>query len=75
MEHLPRVMIIPILLLNNKKKMSLCHKDQTLWPEYITIGNLIQSLNIVKRDLILCFWALFQLFMSNWKMKIIKIEI
>ena len=33
-------MIIPILLSSDKIVMSLSHRDQTLWPVYITIGNL-----------------------------------
>ena len=36
----PQATIIPILILSNKMIMSLSHRDQTLWPVYITIGNL-----------------------------------
>lgn len=32
--------MIQILLLSDKTEMSLSHEDQTLWPIYITIGNL-----------------------------------
>ncbi len=40
MKHLLGATIIPILLLSNKIIMSLSNRDQTLWPVYITIGNL-----------------------------------
>ena len=40
MEHPPEATIIPILLSSDKTVMSLSHGDQTLWPVYITIGNL-----------------------------------
>ena len=40
MEHPPKATIIPILLSSDKTVMSLSHGDQTLWPVYITIGNL-----------------------------------
>ena len=40
MEHPPQATIIPILILSDKTVMSLSHGDQTLWPVYITIGNL-----------------------------------
>ncbi len=40
MEHPPGATIIPILLLSDKTVMSFSHGDQTLWPVYITIGNL-----------------------------------
>ena len=40
MEHLSETRIISILLLSDKTVMSLSHWDQTLWPVYITIGNL-----------------------------------
>ncbi len=36
----PQATIIPILILSDKTVMSLSHEDQTLWPVYITIGNL-----------------------------------
>ena len=39
-EHPPEAIIIPILLSSDKTVMSLSHGDQTLWPVYITIGNL-----------------------------------
>ena len=39
MEHPPEATIIPILLSSDKTVMSLSHRDQTLWPVYITIGN------------------------------------
>ena len=32
--------IIPILISSDKMVISLSYKDQTLWPVYITIGNL-----------------------------------
>ena len=40
MEHPPKATIIPILLSSDKTVISLSHGDQTLWPVYITIGNL-----------------------------------
>ena len=40
MENPPKTTIIPILLSSNKTVISLSHGDQTLWPVYITIGNL-----------------------------------
>lgn len=36
----PQVTIILILILNDKTKISFSDGDQTLWPVYITIGNL-----------------------------------
>ena len=39
-EHPPQATIIPILISSDKTVMSLSHGDQTLWPVYITIGNL-----------------------------------
>ena len=39
-EHPPQATIIPILILSNKKIISLSHGDQTLWPVYIIIRNL-----------------------------------
>ena len=39
-EHFPQATIIPILISSDKTVMSLSHGDQTLWPVYITIGNL-----------------------------------
>ncbi len=40
MEHSSKATILPILLLSDKIIISLSHEDQTLWPVYITIGNL-----------------------------------
>ncbi len=40
MEHPPRARIILILLSSDKTVISPSHGDQTLWPVYITIGNL-----------------------------------
>ena len=40
MKHPLETTIIPILLSSDKTVMSLSHGDQTLWPVYITIGNL-----------------------------------
>ena len=40
MEQPPKVTIIPILLSSDKTIISLSHRDETLWPVYITIGNL-----------------------------------
>ena len=40
MEHPPKPTIISILLSSDKIVMSLSHRDQTLWPVYITIDNL-----------------------------------
>ena len=34
-----KVTIIPILLANDKTIISLSHKDQVVWPVYVTIGN------------------------------------
>ncbi len=31
--------IIPILLVSDKTKISLSHRDQVLWLVYVTIGN------------------------------------
>lgn len=39
-DHPPGATIIPILLSNDKTIMSLSHGNQTLWPIYISIGNL-----------------------------------
>ena len=39
-EHPSQATIIPILISSDKTVMSLSHGDQTLWPVYITIGNL-----------------------------------
>ncbi len=39
-EHSPQATIIPILISSDKTVMSLSHKDQILWPVYITIENL-----------------------------------
>ena len=39
-EHPPKATTIPILLSSDKTVMSLSYGDQTLWPVYITIGNL-----------------------------------
>ena len=39
-EHPPQATIIPILISSDKTVMSLSHVNQTLWPVYITIGNL-----------------------------------
>ena len=35
-----QAIIIPILILNNKTVMSFSYRNKTLWPVYITIGNL-----------------------------------
>ena len=40
MEHPPKATIIPILFSSDKTVINLSHGDQTLWPVYITIGNL-----------------------------------
>ena len=40
MKHPLEAAIIPFLLSSDKTVMSLSHGDQTLWPVYITIGNL-----------------------------------
>ena len=39
-KHPSQAIIIFILILSNKTVMSLSYEDQTLWPVYITIGNL-----------------------------------
>ena len=39
-EYPPPATIIPILISSDKTVISLSHGDQTMWPVYITIGNL-----------------------------------
>ena len=39
-EYPPQAIIIFILISNDKTVISLGHGDQTIWPVYITIGNL-----------------------------------
>ena len=40
MKYLSKATIIPILLSSDKTVINLSHGDQTLWPVYITTGNL-----------------------------------